>query len=172
MLPGFVLGQATNGQFVADFGVAFTQAIADDAKTGLVGIDIFAGKMITNNICVGLGAGADIVSYEKIGSFHSRLTVIPVIAKAKYYLTLGPMLQVYASAGGGAYLVSPHTEEPIGGIEESSTKVGGSVGLGIDYWFLLLQGVGFSFEYHIFDTDGGDLFTYYAARLQYSIIKF
>jgi hypothetical protein len=172
MLPELVLGQATDGQFVADFGVAYTKATAEEAQAGFVGLDIFAGKMLTNNICLGLSAGVDIASYEKVGDYHSRLIIIPVLAKAKYYLTLGPMIQVYVSAGGGAYIASPHTITPIGSIEESSTTMGGSVGLGIDYWFLLLQGVGFSFEYHMFDTEGGDLFKYYAARIEYSIIKF
>jgi outer membrane protein W len=172
MLSGLVRGQATDGQFVADFGVAYAKATADDAKSGFIGLDIFGGKMLTNNICLGLSAGVDIASYEKIDNFHSRLAIIPVLLKAKYYLSLGPMLQVYLSGAGGAYIVSPHTDEPVGGLDESSNRIGGAVGVGIDYWFLLLQGVGFSFEYHIFDTDAGDNFTYYVARVEYSIIKF
>lgn len=170
VMPGIAAGQATKGQYVADFGAAYAKALDSDAKSGFVGIDLFAGKMITNNICLGLGAGADIISYEKVGDLHSRLAVIPLLVKAKYFVNLGPILQAYVSAGAGAYQVSPHLIEPIGDIYNSMTQPGGAVGVGIDYWFLLLQGVGFSVEYHMFSTDV-DPFSYFVARVEYCFIK-
>ena len=170
LVPGIAMGQATKGQYVADIGAAYAKALDSDAKSGFIGIDLFAGKMITNNICLGLGAGADIISYEKVGDLHSRLTIMPLLVKTKYFLNLGPMLQAYVSAGAGAYRVSPHLEEPIGDIRYSMTQPGGAVGVGIDYWFLLLQGVGFSVEYHMFNTDI-DPFGYFAARIEYCLIK-
>lgn len=169
-MPGIAAGQATKGQYVADFGAAYAKALDSDAKSGFVGIDLFAGKMITNNICLGLGAGAYIISYEKVGDLHSRLAVIPLLVKAKYFVNLGPILQAYVSAGAGAYQVSPHLIEPIGDIYNSMTQPGGTVGVGIDYWFLLLQGVGFSVEYHMFSTDV-DPFSYFVARVEYCFIK-
>ena len=169
-LPGVALGQATKGQYVADFGLAYAKALDSDAKSGFIGIDLFAGKMITNNLCLGLGSGGDIISYEKVDNYHSRLAVIPLLLKAKYFVNLGPMLQAYVSAGAGAYVVSPHLKEPIGDISYSMNQPGGAVGVGIDYWFLLLQGVGFSVEYHMFNTDV-DPFGYFAARIEYCLIK-
>jgi len=170
VMPGIAAGQATKEQYVADFGAAYAKALDSDAKSGFVGLDMFAGKMITSNICLGLGAGVDIISYEKVGDLHSRLTVIPLLVKAKYYLNLGPMLQAYVSAGAGAYRVSPHLNEPIGDIRYSMNQPGGTVGVGIDYWFLLLQGIGFSVEYHMFKTDI-DPFSYFVARVEYCLIK-
>jgi outer membrane protein W len=169
-MPGIAAGQATKGQYVADFGAAYAKALDSDAKSGFVGLDMFAGKMITSNICLGLGVGADIISYEKVGDMHSRLAVIPLLVKAKYYLNLGPMLQAYVSAGAGAYAVSTHLHEPIGDIRYSMNQPGGAVGVGIDYWFLLLQGIGFSVEYHMFKTDI-DPFSYFVARVEYCLIK-
>jgi hypothetical protein len=171
LVPGIAAGQATKGQYVADFGAAYAKAIDSEAKSGFVGIDLFAGKMITNNICLGIGTGADIISYEKVGDMHSRLAVIPFLAKAKYFVNLGPMLQLFFSAGAGAYVVTPHLNEPIGDIKEySMNQPGAAVGMGIDYWFLLLQGVGFSVEYHMFNTDY-DPFSYFVARVEYCLIK-
>jgi len=171
LVPGIASAQATKGQYVADFGAAYAKALDSEAKSGFVGVDLFAGKMITNNICLGLGGGADIISYEKVGDLHSRLTVIPLIVKAKYYMNLGAMLQAYVSAGAGAYIVSPHLNEPIGDIKAySMNQPGAAVGIGIDYWFLLLQGVGFSVEYHMFNTDY-DPFSYFVARVEYCLIK-
>ncbi len=171
LAPGILSAQATKGQYVADIGAAYAKALDSEAKSGFVGVDLFAGKMITNNICIGLGAGADIVSYEKVGDFHSRLTIMPLLVKAKYFVNLGPMLQAYVSAGAGAYVVSPHLQDPIGDIKTyAMNQPGGAVGIGIDYWFLLLQGVGFSVEYHMLNTDY-DPFGYFAARVEYCLIK-
>ncbi|HER43131.1 MAG TPA: hypothetical protein ENO08_01575 [Candidatus Eisenbacteria bacterium] len=171
IVPGIAMGQATKGQYVADIGAAYTKALDSEAKSGFVGIDLFAGKMITNNICLGLGIGADVISYEKIGDFHSRLIVMPVLVKAKYFVNLGPMLQAFVSAGAGAYIVSPHLSEPIGDVKTyAMNQPGAAIGVGIDYWFLLLQGVGVSVEYHMFNTDF-DPFGYVAARIEYCLIK-
>ena len=172
-MPGLAQGQASKGQFIVDFGVAFTQATVDDAATGALGIDIFAGKMMTSGLCLGLSAGGDIVSYEKIGDYHSRLAVLPLIVKARYYITFNRMLQAHASLAGGVYYISPHLAEgSIGGVRYSMNQPGGSVGIGIDYYFLLTQGVTFELEYHMFNTDNDGMFGYFAARVNYSLIKF
>ena len=170
---GGAYGQATNKQYVAEFGAAFTQATVTNARTGFFGLDLFAGKMLTNNLCLGLSIGHDIVSYRKIEDYHERLTVIPALVKAKYFINIGPRLQLYTSVGGGVYRASPHlTTEPIGDIRYTTNQPGGAVGFGIDYWFLLLQGVGVSFEYHFFNTDEESIFSFFAFRLDYCFIKF
>lgn len=173
VMPGLARGQASKGQFIVDFGAAFTQATADDAATGLFGIDIFAGKMLTSGLCLGFSTGGDIVSYENINDYHSRLVVFPLLAKARYYITFSRMLQAHVSLAGGAYRVSPHLAEgSIGGVRYSMNQPGGSVGIGIDYYFLLTQGVTFEVEYHMFNTDEDDMFGYFAARVNYSLIRF
>ncbi len=173
VLPGLALGQASKGQFIVDFGAAFTQATADDAATGGFGIDIFAGKMLTSGLCLGFSVGGDVVSYEKIGEYHSRLVVFPLIAKARYYITFNRMLQAHAFLAGGVYNVSPHLAEgSIGGVRYSMNQPGGSVGVGIDYYFLLTQGVTFEVEYHMFNTDDDGMFNYFAVRVNYSLIRF
>jgi len=172
-LTGSVHGQATNKQYVAKVGAAFTQATVTNAQTGLFGLDLFVGKMLTNNLCLGLGVGHDIVSYRKVDSYHERLIIIPALVKAKYYINISPRLQLYASAAGGVYRASPHLNtEPIGDISYTTNQPGGAVGFGIDYWFLLLQGVGVSFEYHFFNTDEESIFSFFALRLDYCFIKF
>jgi hypothetical protein len=173
VLPGLARGQASKGQFVVDLGVAYTQATADDAASGLVGLDIAAGKMLNNSIYLGFGTGADVVSYENIDDYHSRLVVFPLIVKARYYITFNRMLQAHVSLAGGAYRVSPHLASgPIGGVKYSMTQPGGSVGIGIDYYFLLTTGVTFELEYHMFNTDYDDMFGFFAVRVNYSVIKF
>ena len=173
MLPGLALGQASKGQFVVDLGIAYTQATADDAASGFVGLDIAAGKMVTSGLYLGFGTGADVVSYENIDDYHSRLVIFPLIVKARYYVTFSQMLQAHVSLAGGAYRASPHLASgPIGGIKYSQTQPGGSVGIGIDYYFLLMQGITFELEYHMFNTDYDDMFGFFAARINYSVIKF
>lgn len=173
VMPGLARGQASKDQFIVDFGAAFTQATADDAASGALGFDIFVGKMLTSGLCLGLTVGGDIVSYEKIGDYHSRLIVFPLIAKARYYITFNRMLQAHASLAGGVYRVSPHLAEgSIGGVSYSMNQPGGSVGIGLDYYFLLTQGVTFEIEYHMFNTDYDGLFKYFAVRVNYSLIRF
>lgn len=170
---GAANGQATRKRYVLDFGAAFTQATVSKARTGLLGLDMYAGKMLTSNLCVGVGTGYDIVSFYGLGETKERLAMIPILAKIKFYFTLSPMLQVYASAGGGVYRAQPHlSATPIGDIWYATNQPGGAVGFGASYWFLLTQGIGLSFEYHFLTTDADNIFSYFAMRLDYSIIKF
>ena len=171
-LSGAAFGQAMQKQYVADFGGAFTQATATKAEMGFAGIDLQAGKMLTNNLSVGLSTGFDVVSLRNVNGIYERLTMMPILAKAKYYFTIAPAMQVYASAAGGIYKSIPHlTTDPIGNIWNAETDAGGAFGLGFNYWFLATQGLGVEFEYNFLDSGGQSLFSYFALRLNYSIIK-
>jgi hypothetical protein len=171
-LSGAVFGQAIQKQYIADFGCAFTQATVTKAQMGLAGIDIQVGKMLTNNICVGLATGYDVVSFRKVDSIYERLAMVPIVAKAKYFLTIAPAMQLHASVAAGAYQSIPHLSiDPIGEIWNASTDPGGAAGIGFDYWFLGRQGVSAEFEYNFIDSGGEDLFSYFAVRLNYSLIK-
>ena len=139
--------------------------------------------MLTNGLCLGFSSGYDIVHYDKYsttsaaegggGDFTETLAVIPAIIKAKYYLTLGPMLQVYAQAGGGAYsTIAKLGGNKVGGVRTNCTCPGFSVGVGFDYWFLLLNGVGFEFDYTMFKVPEQEWFKYWSVRVDYGILKF
>jgi hypothetical protein len=169
-----VLGQVTDGQSVFLLGGGFAKATVENAKGGFVGAQILGGKMLTNNLCLAISVAYDVVSYHKTGEFFSRLAVIPMEFEAAYFVNVGPMMQLYGSVGAGAYRTLPHLGgESIGNIDGTDIRAGGSVTVGFDYWFLLTTGVGFSFEYHLFDTpDGGDMFKYFVARVDYCLIKF
>jgi len=171
---GTAFGQATGGQSVFHFGGGYAKAIVDDAGGGMVGARIFAGKMLTNNLCLGITAGYDVVSYKKVGDMHERLAIIPFQANATFFMNIGTMMQLYASLGGGAYRTLPHLGgRAVGNIDKAVTMPGGSIAIGFDYWFLLTTGIGFTFEYHMFATpDGGDMFKYFVARVDYCLIKF
>jgi len=172
VLSGAVFGQALQKQYVADFGAAFTQATVTKAQMGLIGIDLQVGKMLTNNISVGIATGFDVVSYQHLNEIYERLTMMPLLAKAKYYYTFAPGMQVYGSVAAGIYKSIPHlTTDPIGGIWNAETDPGGAAGVGVNYWFMGTQGLGVEFEYNFFDTGGESLFSYFAIRLNYSIIK-
>lgn len=172
VFSGTALGQAIQKQYVADFGVAFTQATATKAQRGLIGLDISTGKMITNNLSLGLAIGFDVVSYQKVQGINERLSIIPILAKAKYYFTVAPLMQVHAMVGGGAYQMLPHLGvDPVGGVWKSEMKAGGVAGVGFDYWLMGNQGIGAEFEYNFFDTGAPSLFSYFAFRVNYSIIK-
>ncbi|MBN1164657.1 MAG: outer membrane beta-barrel protein [Candidatus Krumholzibacteriota bacterium] len=174
-------GQANANKAVFHFGAGYYQAQVDNAETGFFGADLYAGKMITNSLCLGLACGYNIVhyySYDVINSrtgetqsFSEKLSIIPILAKAKYYFTISPMVQMYGGLGAGYYRSIPALgDHPVGGIKESLTHAGGSVSIGLDYWFLLTTGVGFEFEYHIFGKE--DHFKYWALRVDYCLIKF
>ncbi len=172
-LAGSAVGQAIKTQYICDFGGSYTQATVKNAQTGFFGLDIFAGKMLTSSFCLGLGAGYDVVSLRKIDDNNERFAVIPVALKAKYFFNFGTSMQAFVMAGAGVYRSVPHlVTHPIGEIWFSSNQPGGSIGLGLDYWFLITSGVGFAFEYHFFNTDGDELFSYFAARIDYCLIKF
>jgi hypothetical protein len=159
---------------VADFGLAFTQATVTKAQRGFLGADISMGKMLTNNLSVGLAIGYDVVSFQKIDDIYQRLAVVPILARAKYYLTVAPLMQVHASAAGGVYRMVPHLGiDKLGGVWEAETKPGGSFGLGFDYWFLGRSGIGAEFEYNVMGADSQDdnYFSYFAIRVSYSIVK-
>jgi hypothetical protein len=165
-------GQAVQKQYVADFGAAFTQATVTKAQTGLLGLDLSAGKMFTNSLSAGLAIGYDIVSFQENEGIYERLAIVPILAKAKYYFTIAPAMQLHAIVAGGAYQAIPHLgTDPIGGISEAGLHPGGSLGVGFDYWFLGSQGLGAEFEYNFFDSGAEDLFSYFAFRVNYSIIK-
>lgn len=179
-----VFGQANAGKAVFYIGGSYNKANVENAEQGFFGGDVYAGKMITNNLCVGFSSGYDIVHYYKYtttssadlggGDFTESLAVIPAIVRAKYYFTLGPMFQVYAQAGGGAYnTIAKLGGNKVGGVRTNCTCPGFTVGVGFDYWFLLLNGVGFEFDYSMFKVpDGGDWFDYWSVRVDYGILKF
>jgi hypothetical protein len=170
--PASVSGQAIGKQYVADFGAAFTQATVTKAQSGLFGVDIATGKMLTNNLSVGLALGYDIVSYQKTEGIYERLAIVPILAKAKFYVTVAPLMQVHAIVAGGAYRSVPHLGvDAVGGVWKSEVKAGGAAGVGFDYWFLGTKGIGAEFEYNFFDAGQDQLFSYFAFRVNYSIIK-
>ncbi|UCF05272.1 MAG: hypothetical protein JSV33_15365 [bacterium] len=178
-LAGTAYGQVTDGQFVLHMGAAYAKTTEKNAGSGFVGFDLYAGKMLTNSLCVGFGVGYDIVSYNSEGGLKERLAIIPFQAKVLYFINLSQMMQLYVSLGGGAYRAIPHLSREaqsedwkIGDIAYTTTQPGGSVGIGLDYWFLLVNGVGFAFEYHLFSTDSENFFTYFTARVDYTLIRF
>jgi hypothetical protein len=169
---GTASGQPVQKQYVADFGVAFTQATVTKAQGGMLGLDLSVGKMITNSLSVGLAIGYDVVSYQKHEGIYARLAVVPLLAKAKYYFTIAPSMQLHAIVAGGAYEMIPHLgTDAIGGISKAGLHPGGSVGVGFDYWLFGRQGLGAEFEYNFLDSGAENLFSYFALRLNYSIIK-
>jgi hypothetical protein len=128
--------------------------------------------MFTNSLSVGLATGYDIVSFQKANDIYERLAVVPLLVKAKYYLTVAPLMQVHAAAAGGVYRMVPHLGiNPVGGVWSAQTKPGGLVGLGFDYWLFGTSGVGAEFEYNFVDSGAEDLFSYFAFRVNFSIIK-
>lgn len=166
-------GQAQKDYFIVDIAASYNQATVTKAQSGFLGFDIFAGKMLTGSLCLGIYTGYDIVSFKEIDGYTERLAVIPLLVKAKYYFTFSQMLQLSAFGAGGVYRTLPHlSTQAIGTIWNSETSPGFSVGLQLDYWFLLTQGVGFAFEYHFFNTDGGELFSYFSARVSYGVVRF
>ncbi|MFA4948233.1 MAG: hypothetical protein WC674_06980 [Candidatus Krumholzibacteriia bacterium] len=169
---GTASGQAVQKQYVADFGAAFTQATVTKARTGMLGLDLSVGKMLTNGLSVGLAIGYDVASFQKNEGIYARIAIAPVLAKAKYYFTIAPAMQLHAIVAGGAYQTIPHLgTDPIGGISKAGLHPGGSIGVGFDYWRFGRQGLGAEFEYNFFDSGTEDLFSYFALRLNYSIIK-
>jgi len=169
---GTASGQAVQKQYIADFGAAFTQATATKAQRGMLGLDLSAGKMFTNSLSVGLAIGYDVVSFQKYEGIYARLAIVPLLAKAKYYFTIAPAMQLHAALAGGAYQTLPHLgTDPIGGVSKAELNPGGSLGVGFDYWFLGSQGLGAEFEYNFFDSGAEDLFSYFSFRVNYSIIK-
>ena len=182
-LTGTAFAQANSGKAVIHLGASYSQSLVDDAGGGFFGLDAFAGKMFTNELCLGFTAGYDIIHNESVdvidevtnepGTFNERLAVIPFLLKAKYYFTLSPMVQMYAGAGGGVYRTVPSLGGgEIGTIRTAANCPGGAVSVGLDYWFLLTTGVGFEFEYHMFNVPDGDMYSYWQVRVDYGIIKF
>lgn len=176
-LPAASFGQAQRGQYVADFGAAFTQATVVKAQTGLAGIDIQVGKMITGGLSVGLATGYDVCSFRTItydsgSKVYERMGVVPILAKARYNLNVAPLTVVHASVAAGVYQTIPHLDTtPIGGIWESGTHAGGAAAIGGTYYFMGTMGVGAEFEYNFFDSGAEELFSYFALRLNFSMIK-
>jgi hypothetical protein len=159
-------------QMVAEFGLAYAQATVSGAPSGLVGFDLQTGKMLTNNLSVGLGIGYDIVSFNKVGGIYQRLAIIPILAKAKYYFNIAPLMQVHASAAAGAYKTLPHLATgSIGGVSASKIKAGGSAGAGFDYWFMGTKGIGAEVEYNVFPYSNGKRFSYLVVRVNLIMIK-
>ena len=174
-----VLGQANSGKAVIYIGGSYNKALAEGAKNGFFGIDMFAGKMFTNELCLGVSAGYDIVHNYKYttssgGDFTEMLSIIPVLFKARYYFTLSPMMQFNVAAGAGVYnTISDLGGKSVGGISGNEKRPGGSIGIGFDYWFLLTTGVSFEFEYHAFTIpSGGTVFKVGQVRVDYGINKF
>jgi hypothetical protein len=178
------MGQANAGKGVIYIGGSYNKAMADNAQNGFFGFDLSAAKMMNNNISLGFAAGADIVHWYKYtvdstpeeggGDYTERLIVLPILLKGRYYISFSRMLQLNVSLAGGVYnTISRLGGNCVGDICGNETEFGGSIGVGLDYWFLLMNGVSFEFEYHTFTTPGdGDLFAYWQARVSYGIIKF
>jgi hypothetical protein len=159
-------------QYIADFGAAFTQATVTKAQMGLIGLGISTGKMLTNSLSAGIGISCDVVSYQKVSGIYERLMIVPILARTKYYFNIAPLMQIHALAAGGAYQMIPHLGiDAVGGVSKAEMKFGGSFGVGFDYWFLGRQGIGAEFEYNFFDAGANDIFSYFAFRVNYSIIK-
>ena len=78
-ITGTANAQVQKDYFVLDFGAAYTQATVVNAKSGFFGLDIFAGKMLTNNLCLGFSSGYDVVSFEKVGDSNERLGMFPFL---------------------------------------------------------------------------------------------
>ncbi len=179
-----VLAQANKDKAVIYIGLSYNGAMVDDAEGGFIGIDLFAGKMLSNSFCLGFAAGYDEVHRYKYtvssapdeggGEFTERLDVLPILLKGRYYITFSRMLQLNISAAGGVYnIVSRLGGNSVGGIDGNEMEYGGSIGVSLDYWYLLTTGVSFEFEYHMFTTpDDAPMFKYWQARVDYSIIKF
>ena len=179
-----VLGQANSGKAVIYLGGSYSKALPDGAENGFFGFDMFGGKMVTNNLCLGAYFGFDIVHYYKYmvpsavdqggGEYTEWLGVVPILFKARYYYSFSTMVQVHAQAGIGVYnTISRLGGNHVGGITGNDLRPGGSIGIGFDYWFLLTTGVTFELEYHAFTTDGdAGTFDYFQFRVDYSIIKF
>jgi hypothetical protein len=187
---GTASGQAVQKQYVADFGMAFTQATVTKAQRGMLGLDLSLGKMLTNSLSVGLTVGHDIASFQKKEGIYERLAIVPILAKGKYYFTIAPSMQLHAALAAGAYQTIPHLgTDNIGGISRAQLYPGGSISVGFDYWLFGRQGLGVEFEYNFFDTNrmftkdfpfikkatynsgAEDLFSYFSVRVNYSIIK-
>jgi hypothetical protein len=179
-----VFGQANKGKGVIYIGGTYNQAMVDNAENGFLGLDFFAGGMLNDKICLGAAIGYDVVHYYKYtvasaledggGDYTERLAVLPILLKGRYYITFNRMMQLNISAAGGVYnTISRLGGNSVGGISGNETEIGGSVGVGFDYWFLLTTGVSFEFEYHMFTTPGyNTMFKYWQVRVDYGIIKF
>ncbi len=179
-----VFGQANSGKAVIYIGGSYSKALPDGAENGFFGLDFYAGKMLTNNLCLGAYFGMDIVHYYKYtvsssadeggGDYTERLSVIPITLKARYYHSFSTMFQVHAQVGVGVYnTIARLGGGCVGGVCGNGTRPGGSIGIGFDYWFLLTTGVTFELEYHAFTTEGdAGIFDYVQLRVDYSIIKF
>lgn len=179
-----VLGQANAGKAVIYIGGSYNQAQVEGAENGFFGFDFSAAKMMNKNISLGAQFGFDMVHYYKYtvpssadeggGDYTERLSVIPILLKGRYYVSISPMMQLNLSLGAGVYnTISRLGGNTVGGISGNVTEYGGSVGVGFDYWFLLVTGVSFEFEYHMFTTPGdADMFKYWQVRVDYGIIKF
>ena len=169
---GTASAQAVQKQFVADFGAAYTQATVTKAQGGMLGIDVSIARMFTNNLSAGLAIGYDIVSYRQNGDIYERLAVIPVLAKAKYYFTIAPSMQLHAALAAGGYQTLPHLgTDAVGGVTESKLNFGVGAGAGFDYWAFGTMGLGAEFEYNFFDTGAEDLFSYFAIRLNFIVLR-
>ncbi len=188
-MTGTAFAQANSNKAVIHLGGSYNKSLVDDTGAGFFGLDIYVGKMITNELCLGFSIGYDVVVYDtpaeellKEEPFKEMLGVIPFTLKAKYYLTFSQMVQAYVSAGAGVYraapslggrpIPSPPEVGTIGSIRGSGNCPGGSIGVGLDYWFLLTTGIGFELEYHMFKVPDGDNFSYVQARVNYCMIKF
>jgi hypothetical protein len=179
-----VLGQANKDKAVIYFGLSYNKANVENAESGFFGGDLFAGKMLTNELCLGFSCGYNIVHRHVYtpsssvdgdgGDFTETLGVIPATIKLRYYYSLSVMFQIHGQVAAGAYsTVSSLGGTAVGGIMANEIRPGGSIGIGFDYWFLLMNGVTAEFEYHMFTTpDDGDLFKYWSVRIDYGIIKF
>lgn len=170
-----VLGQANAGKGVVHIGGSFNQPFIDDADSGFLGVDVFAGKMFTDKLWLGFRGGYDIISFQRYSNgFNKQLGVIPFQIRAKYYHTFSRMLQGYGSVGAGVFRTQNQLGgEEVGGIKSAANCGGGSISVGLDYWFLLTTGVGFELEYNFFKVpDGGDMLSYLSARVTYCKIGF
>ncbi|MBD3178864.1 MAG: outer membrane beta-barrel protein [Candidatus Latescibacteria bacterium] len=173
---GAVMAQASAPKNLVHFGGTFNVPIGvEDSDNPSFGGNIFVGKMFNRNLCVGFKAGFDIISMQKTPTnFYKYLGVIPFALEAKYLVNMSRMFKVYGAASAGVYRTQVHLGgQKVGSVTSSANCPGGSISVGVDYWFLLTNGVGAELEYNMFKVpDGGDFNSYLTLKVNYCRISF
>lgn len=173
---GSVMAQASAPRNLVHFGGTFNIPMGiEDADNPSFGGNIFVGKMINRNLCVGLKSGFDIISMQKTtGNFYKYLGVIPFTLQVKYLYNYSRMFKLYGAASAGVYRTQVHLGGlKVGSVNSSANCPGGSVSVGVDYWFLLTNGVGAELEYNMFKVpEDGDFNGYLTIKVNYCRISF
>jgi len=94
------------------------------------------------------GYGADVGSND--------VTVVPLTFGVRLIVP-NPIIEPYVGGGKGLYLA--HLEEPVNGIDDSDSTVGGYLSLGLDAWLNQRVALNFEGRYHFvepqFEGNGG-----------------